>query len=96
MHECNSNVPELRADMQFTNEGQSYAKEHLGLKPNEAKLLGLPWDTKEDTLAVTFSRDSEEATKREVQRNLASVYDPLRVESPVTVLGKMNFTEAGD
>ena len=65
--------------MQSTNEGQSYAKGRLGVKPNEAKLLGLPWVKKEDTQAVTFSRDPEEATKREVQRSLASVYGPLGV-----------------
>ena len=40
------------------------------MKTNEAKLLGLPWDKVEDTLAVTFSGESQEATKkREVLRS---------------------------
>ena len=43
------------------------------MKTNEAKLLGFPWDKVEDTLAVTFSGDSHEATKRDVLRSLASI-----------------------
>ena len=68
----------------------------MGVKTNEAKLLGLPWDKVEDTLAVTFSGDSHEATKRDVLRSLASIYDPLGVASPVTLVGKMVFREACD
>ena len=43
----------------------------------------------EDTLAVTFSGDSNKATQREVLRSLASIYDPLGVASRVTLVGKM-------
>ena len=53
-----SNAPELEANTHWKDEGQTYTKEHLGVNPNEAKLLGLPWDKKEDTLTVAFSRDS--------------------------------------
>ena len=66
----------------------------MGVKTNEAKLLGLPWDKVEDTLVVTFSADSYEATKRDVRRSLASIYDPQGVASPVTLVGKMVFREA--
>ena len=96
MHKWNSHVPELEADNQLTEDSQTYAKEQLGVKTNEAKLLGLPWDKVEDTLAVTFSGDSHEATKRDVLRSLASIYDPLGVASPVTLVGKMVFREACD
>ena len=58
--------------------------------------IRLPWDKVEDTLAVTFSSDSHEATKREVLRNQASIYDALGVASPVTLVGKMVFREACD
>ena len=68
----------------------------MGVKTNEAKLLGLPWDKVEDTLAATFSGDSHEATKRDVLRSLASIYDPLGVASPVILVGKMVFREACD
>ena len=96
LHKWNSNVPELEADNQLTEDSQTYAKEQLGVKTNEAKLLGLPWEKVEDTLAVTFSGDSHEATKRDVLRSLASIYDPLGVASPVTLVGKMVFREACD
>ena len=96
LHKWNSNVPELEADNQLTEDSQTYAKEQLGVKTNEAKLLGLPWDKVEDTLAVTFSGDSHEATKRDVLRSLASIYDPLGVASPVTLVGKMVSREACD
>ena len=44
LHKWNSNVPELEADHQLTEDSQTYAKEQLRVKTNEAKLLGLPWD----------------------------------------------------
>ena len=96
LQKWNSNVPELEADNQLTEDSQTYAKEQLGLKTNEAKLLGLPWDKVEDTLAVTFSGDSHEATKRDVLRSLASVYDPLGVASAVNLVGKMVFKDTCD
>ena len=83
----NSNVPELEADKQLTDDSQTYAKEQLEVKPNEAKLLGLPWEKVEDTLAVTFLGDWNEATKREVLKNFALAYDLLGVASPVTLIG---------
>ena len=56
LHKWHSNVPELEAEAIPRDEGQTYAKEQLGIKPNEAKLLGLPWNKEEDTLAVTFTK----------------------------------------
>ena len=96
LHKLNFNVPELELDDQLTVDSQTYAKEQLEVKTNETKLLGLPWDKVEDTLAVTFSGDSHEATKRDVLRSLASIYYPLEVASPVTLVGKMVFREACD
>ena len=49
-----------------------------------------------DTLAGTFSDVSHEATKREVLRNLASIYDPLGVASPIILVEKMVFREGCD
>ena len=96
LHKWHSNALKLEANTHLKIEGQTYAKEQLAVKPNEAKLLGLPWHKEEDTLPVVLSRDSEEATKRRVLRSLASVYDPLGVAGPVTLKGKMIFREACD
>ena len=38
---------------------QSYAKDQLGVKAGETKLLGLPWNKNKDTISVTFPRPRE-------------------------------------
>ena len=59
-------------------------------------MLGLSWNKHNDTLVVAFPNKSEEITKREILRFLASVYDPLGIVSPVTLLGKFIFREVCD
>ena len=54
-------------------------------------MLGLPWDKTEDKIAVTFPRASPEVSKREMLRFLASVYDPLGLASPVSLVGKLLY-----
>ena len=93
LHKWHSNVSELEAEPILEDEGQTYAKEQFGVKPSETKLLGLPWNKEEDTLAVTFTRDSAETSKREVLKSLASVFDPLGIASPTTLVGKMIYRE---
>ncbi len=56
---------------------QSYAKQQLGVKPNESKMLGLKWDKVQDTLTVNFPRSvdrNDTVTKRGILRNLAKIY----------------------
>ena len=47
LHKWNSNVEELEPKSENT-----YAKQQLGAKGNESKILGLPWDKQNDTLRV--------------------------------------------
>ena len=49
----------------------TYAKETLGTKPSETKLLGLGWNNKEDTLSVALPKQKVEMTKRIVLRTMA-------------------------
>ena len=44
-------------------------KQQLGAQPNESKVLGLAWDKRLDTLAVTFLQNDTPSTKREVLRS---------------------------
>ena len=60
LHKWHSNVEKLEAEAVPRDEGQTYAKEHLVVKPNEAKLLGHPWNEREETLAVRFCRNHKE------------------------------------
>ena len=53
LHKWNSKVPELEADNQLTEDSQTYAKEQLEVKTNEAKLHRLPWDKVEFSTEVT-------------------------------------------
>ena len=90
LHKWHSNEPELEASGEPEDGKQSYAKEQLGVKLGETKMLGLPWNKTEDTIAVT------EVSKREMLRFLASVYDPLGLASPVSLVGKLLYREVCD
>ena len=96
LHKWHSNEQELEASSRPEDEKQSYAKEQLGVKPGETKLLGLPWNKTKDSIAVTFPAPPIETTKREMLRFLASVYDPLGLASPTTLVGKLLYREVCD
>jgi len=60
-------------------------------KSEKVKVLGHTWDTKCDTFSVQTSKviNSElPASKRNVLKQIASVYDPLGFFVPVTIQGK--------
>ena len=100
LHKWHSNESKLESseedsDLQGNNQ-PSYAKQQLGVRSDETKLLGLPWNRSNDTLAVGFPTKPAETTRREILRFLASIYDPLGIVSPVTLVGKMIFREACD
>lgn len=100
LHKWHSNEPQLEsAENEKDPAGDnlpSYAKQQLGVNSGETKLLGLSWNKTDDTLAVAFPKKPVERTKREILRFLASVYDPLGIVSPVTLLGKFIFREVCD
>ena len=54
------------------------------------KVLGLTWFVKEDCLVINSQiKDEHIVSKRTVLRQIASVYDPLGLYSPVTLRGKL-------
>ena len=75
---------------------QSYAKCQMGVKTGETKLLGVPWNKTEDSIEVNFPGPVINVTKREVLGEIAKIYDPLGLASPVTLVGKMLYREACD
>ena len=84
--------PNLRLNVK--NYEPTFAKQQLDYSPSgKSKLLGLPWDKTEDTLSVTFPTSPAEITKRGILANLAQVYDPLGVVSPVMLDGKRIYRE---
>uniref|UniRef100_A0A914YTS1 Pao retrotransposon peptidase n=1 Tax=Panagrolaimus superbus TaxID=310955 RepID=A0A914YTS1_9BILA len=60
-----------------------------------AKVLGLEWDSKNDTLQIQLWNKSkvEKWTKRNVLKFIASAFDPLGFLSPVTVKGRAFMQE---
>ena len=76
-----------------SDENLSYAKQQLGVKAGEHRILGLKWDKNIDTFAVTFPQDQAPPTKRVVLGKLAKIYDPLGFVSPITLKGKQIYRE---
>ena len=102
LHKWHSNAPSLEQPTPHEetmeerptthqNENQSYAKDQLGVKQGETKLLGVPWDKREDTIRTSFPDPITKATKREVLRKIAKIYDPLGLASPITLEGKFFY-----
>ena len=61
-------------------------------KEDTTKVLGYIWNPKADTLELQRSKTLEsemEPTKRNVLKQIASVYDPLGLLSPITIRGKV-------
>ena len=97
LHKWNSNIPQLEeAACSEALQEQSYGKQTLMVKPSERKLLGMKWDKRSDTLAVTFPNEREPKTKRDVLSKLARVYDPLELASPLTLVEKQIYRDACD
>ena len=94
-HKWHSNKPELESGSQPSEVNQSYAKEHLGVKPGETKLLGLPWNKATDTIATVLPNNMPVTTKREMLPFLASIYDRLIV-SPISPVGKLIYRDVCD
>ena len=97
LHKWHSNDKELESeDADETDSEQSYAKQQLGVRPEETKLLGLHWNKTSDTIVVSFPAKLGDMTKRVVLQTIASIYDPLGIVSPITLPGKLLFTELCD
>jgi hypothetical protein len=89
LHKWHSSHPRFE-EQQPADEDQTYAKEELGTKPAETKILGMKWDKAKGTLAVDFRgcKQTGEGTKRGMLQSIARVYDPLGVTSPLMLDAK--------
>jgi hypothetical protein len=92
LHKWHSNVKELESPT--TNDEEiTFAKQELGDEKPQTKLLGLSWDKSKDSLSVTLDHEGYGTTKRSVLSQLAKIYDPLGLVSPMTLQGKNLFRE---
>ena len=67
----------------------TYAKEEMGTKSDETKILGIPWQKRKDELAISFSKCIERRkdgllTKRKMLSTINGIFDPLGIFDPFT------------
>ena len=91
LHKWQSNEPSLETNDLNSEKELNFAKEHLGTKANETKILGLNWDKQRDIFRVEIPTESQSLTKRNILKTLASIYDPLGFMSLVLFIGKILF-----
>eukprot|EP00794_Sanderia_malayensis_P011463 gene11463-biopygen9142 len=78
---------------------ESYGKESFGpAKKGKTKVLGLNWYSQQDSLEfelakVAVSDMPQEVTKRGILSNLAMIFDPTGIASPLCVKAKIIFQE---
>ena len=90
----NSNARELEVDQDVSGLELSYAKEQLGTKSGQCRLLGLAWNKDNDTIGVTFPQTTAQPTKREVLSRIAKIFDPLGLVAPTVLQGKLIYRDA--
>lgn len=94
LHKWHSNDPELESEQPGVETGNTFAKQQLGLSTDsESSLLGLAWNKEADEFSVLVPEMKTSVTKRELLRNLASIYDPLGHVAPVTLKGKTIYRD---
>ena len=97
LHKWNSNEDEIQPNQgEVQSDDSTYAKQQLGAKANESKILGLPWNKAKDILKVVYPRIHADATKRSILASLAKIYDPLGLVSPTTLSGKLIYRDVCD
>ena len=88
MHKWKSNISELGnvSLVLLVDAEQTYAKSQLGNNTYNTKILGVKWDKKKDKIGVTIPVEETQVTKGGTLQKLASIYDPLGIASPITLL----------
>ena len=86
IHKWHSNVPAFEGKELVNETDQTFAKQTLGMKLNEIRMLGLSWKKDKDMLAVEISSEMKKLTKQTILQKLASIYVPLGITSPTTII----------
>ena len=63
LHKWHSNEPNLQNNNLSSQKELNFAKEHLGRKASETKILALKWDKQRDTFRVEIPAESQRLTK---------------------------------
>eukprot|EP00795_Rhopilema_esculentum_P008342 gene8342-14309_t len=105
LHKWHSNVPEAEVPTPEKNvstsveeDSTTYAKTEVGTKSCETKILGIPWNKKNDELTISLSRCAETGndgvlTKRKMLSVINGVFDPLGLASAVIITAKLLYSQ---
>ena len=96
LHKWHSNEQALETNDSINENELNFAKQHLGTKPKETKILGLLWDKGEDSFIIQVPNINKNATKRNILSTLPSMYDPLGLVSRCLLLGKIIYRNLCD
>ena len=97
MQKWHSNFLELEENNpEQSSTEQTYAKQQLGVKSGEIKMLGIIWDKKNNKVNIERPPPIQKITKRSILQKLASIYDVLGFISPYTLVVKDSFPKICD
>ncbi|XP_028173391.1 uncharacterized protein LOC114362274, partial [Ostrinia furnacalis] len=91
LHKWHSNSPALLLGSQPTvSHGERCESVPFAHMENDSstKVLGMQWDPNLDTFGFSVKSYSEKCTKRSILSEIARIYDPLGLLSPVTLFAK--------
>ena len=80
-------VPKSIPD-EYRKDGVKDKDLNLGILPEDKK-LGVKWNIQEDTLGFIIKMDDKPATQYGLLAALSSVYDPLGLEAPLLLKGRL-------
>ena len=103
LHKWHSNIKEVEAQgseesLLLHEDTTTYAKEEMGTKSDETKILGIPWNKRKDELTISFSKCTERQgdgflTKRKMLSTINGIFDPLGLASPVIITAKILYSQ---
>ena len=103
LHKWHSNIdevesPNVNTSIPVPEDTTTYAKEEMGTKANETKILGIPWNKRRDELSINFSKclerqNDEVLTKRKMLSAINGIFDPLGLASPVVITAKFLYSQ---
>ena len=96
LRKWHKNAKELEETQEEYSSELSYAKQKLGTRATDCKILGIFWDKSKDTCEVDLDITVREQSKRGMLKHLAYIFDQLGLISPATLTGKDMYREACD
>ena len=95
-HKRHLNEQALETNDSVNENELNFAKQQLGTKPNSTKMLGLLLDKREDYFVIQAPNVNKNATKRNILRALASIYELLGFASLCLFSGKIIYLNLCD